>query len=51
MQKELGTTGITYCASAEETFSKADALIILTEWEEFANLNYSKLLPKLSEKK
>lgn len=49
-KKELGTTGITYCASAEETFSKADALIILTEWEEFANLNYSKLLSKLSEK-
>lgn len=49
-KKELGNTGIIYAKSAEATFKKSDALIILTEWEEFANLDYKNLVKLLNEK-
>ena len=35
------------CSSAEETFENSDATIVLTEWEEFQNLNWSKLALKM----
>lgn len=47
---ELGEGNIVYAKSAEDTFVGADALIILTEWQEFATLEYSSLVTKLKEK-
>lgn len=36
------------CHSAFEASSGADAIIIATEWPEFAEIDYAKLLPKLN---
>ncbi len=49
-KKELGDNQIEYVKSSEEVFVGSDALVILTEWEEFANLDYSTLVRKLKEK-
>ncbi len=42
-RKELGKPNITYCSSAYEAVKGADALCILTEWMEFANLDLKKV--------
>jgi len=42
-QEVLPNAGITYCESAYEAASQADALLILTDWQEFATLNLSRL--------
>lgn len=39
----LGDCGVTYCNDAYETMSKADALLLLTEWKEFAQLDLEKV--------
>lgn len=49
-KKELGENDVDFCTEASETFEKVDALFILTEWKEFANLDYAALLPKMNQK-
>ena len=41
--REVVTCGITFANSAYEAAHGADALLILTEWEEFANLDLNRL--------
>ena len=41
--QEMMSSGITYATSAYEAAHGADALLILTEWEEFANLDLERL--------
>ena len=49
-KRELGNEYITYVDSSDEVFKDSDALVILTEWKEFAELDYKTLLPQLKEK-
>ncbi len=39
--------GLTYCSSAEEAAQGADALLLLTEWDEFRQVDFQKLLPTM----
>ena len=41
--QELISSGITFANSPYEAARGADALLILTEWEEFANLDLNRL--------
>ena len=41
------TSGVTFANSAYEAAHGADALLILTEWEEFANLDLNRLRQEL----
>lgn len=41
--KKLFNDSITYCNSAEEAASGCSALLIMTEWDEFRNLNTAEL--------
>jgi UDPglucose 6-dehydrogenase len=45
--QEVITSGIRYANSAFEAAHGADALLILTEWEEFANLDLARLRQEL----
>ncbi len=45
--QELISSGITFVNSAYEAAHQADALLILTEWEEFANLDLNRLRREL----
>jgi UDPglucose 6-dehydrogenase len=45
--QEVMTSGITYANSPYEAAHNADALLILTEWEEFANLDLNRLRQEL----
>jgi len=45
--QELMSSGITFVNSAYEAAHEADALLILTEWEEFANLDLNRLRSEL----
>ena len=45
--QEVVRSGITYANSAYEAAHGADALLILTEWEEFANLDLDRLRREL----
>jgi UDPglucose 6-dehydrogenase len=45
--KEVIASGITFVNSAYEAAHDADALLILTEWEEFANLDLNRLRQEL----
>ncbi|HUD65787.1 MAG TPA: UDP-glucose/GDP-mannose dehydrogenase family protein [Candidatus Sulfotelmatobacter sp.] len=45
--QELISSGITFVNSAYEAAHEADALLILTEWEEFATLDLSRLRREL----
>jgi UDPglucose 6-dehydrogenase len=45
--REVVTSGITFANSAYEAAHGADALLILTEWEEFANLDLNRLRQEL----
>jgi len=45
--QEVITSGIKFANSAYEAAHNADALIILTEWEEFANLDLRRLQQEL----
>jgi UDPglucose 6-dehydrogenase len=45
--KEILGSGVTYVNSPYEAAHGADALLILTEWEEFANLDLSRLNQEL----
>ncbi|MBP7859710.1 UDP-glucose/GDP-mannose dehydrogenase family protein [Patescibacteria group bacterium] len=49
-QKELGDNNIEYCEKAEDVFTSADAVFVLTEWPEFATLDFNKLKKSLKEK-
>jgi UDPglucose 6-dehydrogenase len=42
-RRKVDSPAITYCNSAEETAWNADALCLLTEWEEFTKVDLSKL--------
>ena len=42
-KKVLGDANITYCKDAYETMKDAEALLILTEWKEFATIDLSKV--------
>jgi len=42
-KKELGENNITYCQDKYETMEKADALCLLTEWDEFRKLDLKKV--------
>lgn len=46
-QKLLPSTGVTYAANAYDAATRADALLILTEWSEFGALDLSKIRPLL----
>jgi len=39
----LGTTNIEYCLDKYEVMDNADALVILTEWKEFANIDLERV--------
>lgn len=43
----LPQEGVNYCSGPYEAAKGADALLILTEWQEFANLDLEKLYPLL----
>ncbi len=45
--QEVMSSNIKYANSAYEAANGADALLILTEWEEFANLDLSRLNSEL----
>ena len=45
--QELMSSGITFANSPYEAAQGADALLILTEWEEFANLDLERLRGEL----
>jgi len=45
--REVLTSGVTFANSAYEAAHGADALLILTEWEEFANLDLNRLRHEL----
>jgi UDPglucose 6-dehydrogenase len=45
--KEVMPSGITFVNSAYEAAHDADALLVLTEWEEFANLDLNRLRQEL----
>jgi UDPglucose 6-dehydrogenase len=45
--EEVMSSGITFASSAYEAAHGADALLILTEWEEFANLDLNRLRQEL----
>jgi UDPglucose 6-dehydrogenase len=45
--QEVMNSGITFANSAYEAAHGADALLILTEWEEFANLDLNRLRQEL----
>ena len=45
--REVLPSGVTYANSAYEAAHNADALLILTEWEEFANLDLNRLRQEL----
>jgi UDPglucose 6-dehydrogenase len=45
--QEVMSSGITFANSAYEAAHGADALLILTEWEEFANLDLNRLRAEL----
>jgi len=45
--REVLTCGVTFANSAYEAAHGADALLILTEWEEFANLDLNRLRQEL----
>lgn len=45
--QQIMSSGITYANSAYEAAHGADALLILTEWEEFANLDLDRLRREL----
>ena len=45
--QEVLSSSITYADSAYEAAHGADALLILTEWEEFANLDLNRLRHEL----
>lgn len=49
-REELGNDNIKYVESAEEVFENSAAAFILTEWAEFANLDYSSLINDMVEK-
>ena len=42
-KKVLGETSIKYCLDKYEAIENSDALVILTEWKEFANLDLQKV--------
>lgn len=42
-KKILGETSIKYCLDKYEAIENSDALVILTEWKEFANLDLQKV--------
>lgn len=42
-KKSLGSTSIEYCLDKYEVMNDADALLILTEWKEFANIDLDKV--------
>lgn len=41
-RKIFGET-ITYCSSVEESVAQSDAIILVTEWDEFRNINFNEL--------
>lgn len=41
--RKMFGTRISYCTSPEQTVQKSHALVVLTEWDEFRNLNLSEL--------
>lgn len=43
ISKELFSDRITFCKDAYDTAKNADALILLTEWDEFVNLDLEKI--------
>ncbi len=48
--EELFTNKITYCQNEYEAAEKADAIAILTEWNQFRNLNLDKFMEIMSDK-
>ena len=49
-KRDLGTIGMEYCEVLDDVFHKADGIFILTEWPEFANINYEEMGDKLKSK-
>ena len=42
-QEQHPNLKVSYCASAEELAHEADALVVVTEWQQFRNLDLAKL--------
>jgi len=49
-KKELGSDNVEFCENAEMVFEGIDAAFILTEWKEFANIDYSVVVNKMKQK-
>jgi len=49
-KKSLGNDYISYMDSSEAVFDEVDALVILTEWQEFASLDYADLTTRMNDK-
>ncbi|OHE87822.1 MAG: UDP-glucose 6-dehydrogenase, partial [Verrucomicrobia bacterium RIFCSPLOWO2_12_FULL_64_8] len=48
-RRELaGVRGITFCKRAADVFTKADCVLLLTEWPEYAKLDLKRLKPKMA---
>ncbi len=47
---ELGDTYLEYCNSGDQVFDGVDCVVILTEWKEFSEYDYSKLLGSMKSK-
>ena len=47
-RKQYPELKIRYCESAEETATEADALVLVTEWREFAALDLARLAPLMT---
>ncbi len=48
--KKIFGKSITYCASPEESAAGSDVLVVVTEWDEFRNVNFSELGKKMRNK-
>jgi UDPglucose 6-dehydrogenase len=49
-KNELGIDNIVYANTAEEVFENVDAVFVLTEWPEFANIDFKVVTSKMKSK-
>lgn len=48
--KKLFNSKVTYCSSVEETALDSNALVLVTEWDEFRSINFAELSKIMKEK-
>lgn len=49
-KRDLGDENVVYVSSSAEVFDKTEAIFLLTEWKEFANINYAEMADKMKTK-